>query len=318
MNESNSSNNNEKIISPTLKQKKNSIDPSVNHIVSEYINCFKYDSTKSLIDHLESTTKILQRSLFKPETKKDIKNENLLNYIDCNPDDLSKIIGLFQKRITELKSKVNLDFVQQIQINDGTVTSVTSSSCIKLTSSMKIIPEEAYTNYFFVEQLDEFEDNSNINKNNINYIIIICPHLKIIYLLADPNKIPLGWSNLNSILNDSCSSLEKIFNRKIEDFIVENSNYYYLDITNLCEKIEIKNEIKLDLTNKQLSLENFSLKKICISKTNPYEELKSLFLEQELHKHFISTNNTKLMKNLLECKLNYYTASNQIFQMNFI
>jgi hypothetical protein len=312
MYESNASHDNEKNSVLTKNKNKSSIDPAINHIVSEYINCFKYDSIKYLIDHLENTTKVLQRSLFKPETKKDIKNENLLNFITSHPDDVTKIIGLFQKRISELKTKVNSDFSQKIQMDDN------QSIPLKLTpSTLKIIPEEAFTNYFILENFDEFDENSNFKKN-IFYLIIICPHLNIIYLLAHQNEVPLGWSLLNSILNNKCSSLEKIFNLKIEHFIEEKHTYFHINFNKLCEKIEINNEIKLEFTNKKLSLENFSLKKLFISNTNPFEELKALFLEHELHRNFISTNNTKLMKNLLECEMNYYSALNQISQMNLI
>jgi hypothetical protein len=296
--------------SPTkFKKDKVNFDPVLNHLISEYIHFSeKNDSVKSLIDHLESTNRTLQRCQYKPESRKEIKDEKLFDHVNNCPEDINKLIGIIQRRISDLKLKANLDFTQKIRENE------TNSP----TQVLKIIPEGSLTNYFILDCLAADFDEAQIStkKNNFHFLTIICPHLQTVFFLTFDREIPLNYHHLNSIINERSSTLEKMFNSRIENFIEERDSYQIFNLKNLWEKVEINSEVKFNTLNANFSLEKFSLKKIILT-NNSLEEVRDLFLKNDFHTNFMCTNNHKMLKNLLEAEMNYFSAMNQITQVSF-
>jgi hypothetical protein len=308
----------------------------LNDIIKDYVYDFiaKFSSNytpKLLVNYLENTLKTLQRSLTKPELKKDLLLDRNLGQVIEDENHVKNLIKLFQRKISETKSTANSYFINQdgggSQKNSPegkTLGAVTSSGMI----------ENPESNFFIVESLNEIEETPKlIKKLNFYYLIIISPSNKTVQFLTYDKQVCLNFnliSNLTLSTEQDSKWLDTLFGLQITDYVEkienkENKNldYHVLNLNRLSEDIETLNTFK-NFTLKTLNvkkeeetfdLTDFTLKTYLLQNVKDSEIVKNLFLEMNYHRNFISTNNSKVMKNLLENDLNYFSAPNQITTM---
>jgi hypothetical protein len=309
----NKNNPGQKAKNPQNEPKSRKNDPQIPIAVSEYINKFNSSDShpiKALIDYLENTNKNLQRCVYKPENTKDLlKDDLLVNLVLKNPDNIKNLISLFQKRISELKVKANSDFGQNPE--------ATTQKNQNQQKSTPLIKDTAKINYFFFENLNDEENINHVNKLNFIYLIILTPADKHIHLVTFDKEIPFSFQNSNSLLNDKPELLEILFGTNYDKFIEEQNCTHFVNLKKFNESISTVSNTILNINNKIIQIENYTLTKSLIPEDN-VDALKDIFVKKEIFTNFISTNGMKQMRTLLEKELKFFSANNQLTNASLI
>jgi len=337
-NSDSNSNNNANSQKNAVNQTKKQNETITKDFVDEYVeSLLKENSQPRLIEHLEKSIKNFNRCQSKPEAKKELfkDDDKLLIFLHKNPECLNSLIKFFTLKLNDLKLTANSTFTKEIEIKNSLNSNNSKNASNSLISPSKNnpslgiapIPSNSTTNFILVETFST-EENFLINENlNFVYLIVISTKDRTVDFFFKESNIKLSFGILNGLSDGNRNSpLELFFTNRIEDHIEDLGSHHSLNLISLNEKLELDHNY---LTNSMKELESslliddFSkeMKKFTLNKIhtveNSIEEIKRLFSAKDFHNNFISTNNTKLVKKLLEQGFKFYGPPNQIVQFKF-